>query len=159
MNLASLWKVGELICVYFFFFFIPADVSFQRGTITRNESQISVKSTSSIELGFMFSKSEVKYPPKSNTTTCSSVGKNKKCSSYDSVPALDFKIVIFFVVIFFFEEWAHQFMGCRPDFRRWFQLHFGPSGEVLLREPPRWRGQPGAHQTGAAAAGDVGWAL
>ncbi|XP_012675458.2 regulator of G-protein signaling 14a isoform X2 [Clupea harengus] len=35
-----------------------ADVSFQRGTITRNESQISVKSTSSIELGFMFSKSE-----------------------------------------------------------------------------------------------------
>ena len=60
-----------------FFFFIPADVSFQRGTITRNESQISVKSTSSIELGFMFSKSEVKYPPKSNTTTCSSVGKNK----------------------------------------------------------------------------------
>ena len=59
------------------FFLIPADVSFQRGTITRNESQISVKSTSSIELGFMFSKSEVKYPPKSNTTTCSSVGKNK----------------------------------------------------------------------------------
>ncbi|KAL2088750.1 hypothetical protein ACEWY4_015649 [Coilia grayii] len=35
-----------------------ADVSFQRIAITRNESQISVKSTSSVELGYIHSKSE-----------------------------------------------------------------------------------------------------